>query len=312
MQVEHLTLNITFASKEYIALEIIGTNCICLSGSYTVAYSESTISVSAPPVTAIAPSVPTMDSNSPHARPDQRERKRTRVDLLISENDRKAPVETVARTSASSLSKTTPQHLGRRYIGAPPPSLSSKAAGKRPRVASSTEATDNTDGFASESSATASPITTLIPSVKFHQPASNLNPKMSQSREDITPPGPSSIKNDAITIKDVVVIKDHKIGEGQQSAARGDEVALWYRLQLSDDVTVDSRMQGSPLVTRLGKTFILPAIDQGIVGMKTGGERLITIPPALGYGDRQHGVIPPDSTLFFQCKLLSIRHLDAE
>ena len=45
--------------------------------------------------------------------------------------------------------------------------------------------------------------------------------------------------------------------------------------------------------------------DQGLVGMRLGGRRKLTT-PALGYGERGTGPIPPDSTLIFETELMSI------
>ena len=46
-----------------------------------------------------------------------------------------------------------------------------------------------------------------------------------------------------------------------------------------------------------------------LLGMKVGGVRRVIIPPDLGYGKRGagNGLIPPDSTLYFQINLLSVR-----
>ena len=58
----------------------------------------------------------------------------------------------------------------------------------------------------------------------------------------------------------------------------------------------------------LGKGQVIPGWDQGVAGMKVGGRRRITIPPALAYGKRgAGGVIGPDETLVFVVDLLGVR-----
>ena len=48
--------------------------------------------------------------------------------------------------------------------------------------------------------------------------------------------------------------------------------------------------------------------DEGVMGMKIGGKRKLTIPPQLGYGARgAGGVIPPNATLTFDVELLDLR-----
>ena len=47
--------------------------------------------------------------------------------------------------------------------------------------------------------------------------------------------------------------------------------------------------------------------DEGVIGMKAGGERVLVIPSEMGYGNRQLGPIPPNSTLLFSVKLLEIK-----
>jgi peptidylprolyl isomerase len=58
----------------------------------------------------------------------------------------------------------------------------------------------------------------------------------------------------------------------------------------------------------LGKGQVIPGWDQGVAGMKVGGRRRITIPPALAYGKRgAGGVIGPDETLVFVVDLVGVR-----
>jgi peptidylprolyl isomerase/FKBP-type peptidyl-prolyl cis-trans isomerase FkpA len=61
----------------------------------------------------------------------------------------------------------------------------------------------------------------------------------------------------------------------------------------------------------LGAGQVIPGVDMGIMGMKIGEQRRLTIPPLLGYGSRgvRRGaqvVIPPHATLIFEIELLAV------
>jgi FKBP-type peptidyl-prolyl cis-trans isomerase FkpA len=99
-------------------------------------------------------------------------------------------------------------------------------------------------------------------------------------------------------------IKDTKIGTGRAVKA-GDTVAIQYTGMLMNGTVFDS---GTYTFT-IGAGNVIQGWDQGVPGMKLGGQRQLTIPPALAYGESgtPDGRIPPNSTLKFDLKLVSIQ-----
>ncbi len=101
-------------------------------------------------------------------------------------------------------------------------------------------------------------------------------------------------------------IVDVTLGSGAE-AKMGDLVSVDYTGSLQDGTVFDSsRPRGKPLQFRLGANQVIKGFERGVVGMKPGGVRRITIPPELGYGKR--GVppaVPPNATLIFEVELVS-------
>jgi protein-disulfide isomerase len=89
----------------------------------------------------------------------------------------------------------------------------------------------------------------------------------------------------------------------------GDTVTVHYTGTLTNGTVFDSsRKSGRPFTFQVGAGHVIKGWEKGLVGMKVGGKRKLTIPADLGYGDRgAPPVIPPRSTLVFEIELLSIK-----
>ena len=101
-------------------------------------------------------------------------------------------------------------------------------------------------------------------------------------------------------------VVDLTIGTGA-TAVNGDTVTVHYVGTLTNGTKFDSSYdRGQPYTFRLGAGQVIAGFDQGVVGMKVGGKRKLTIPPSLGYGISPQGSIPGNSTLIFEVDLVSI------
>jgi FKBP-type peptidyl-prolyl cis-trans isomerase len=128
--------------------------------------------------------------------------------------------------------------------------------------------------------------------------------------------GASACKNHSATegaktmqMEGGLLIEDVKIGEGTV-ATKGTTVSVHYTGVLTDGKKFDSSLdRGQPIEFRLGSGMVIKGWDQGIEGMRIGGKRKLTIPPALAYGERgtPGGPIPPNATLVFDVELVAVK-----
>ena len=94
---------------------------------------------------------------------------------------------------------------------------------------------------------------------------------------------------------------------GGELAYIGATLTVHYVGTLADGTQFDSsRDGGEPFQFIFGTGQVIQGWDQGLLGMKVGGTRTLTIPPELGYGSKSAGSIPANSTLFFEVELLGV------
>lgn len=104
-----------------------------------------------------------------------------------------------------------------------------------------------------------------------------------------------------------LIIEDLKVGEGDP-VEKYDIVTVNYTGWLKDGTKFDSSLNPgrTPFRFTVGAGQVIKGWDEGIPGMKIGGKRKLTIPPNMGYGNRDMGTIPANSTLIFEVDLLGI------
>lgn len=112
--------------------------------------------------------------------------------------------------------------------------------------------------------------------------------------------------------------QDVKVGTGDE-AKPNTVVSVLYVGKLADGTIFDSSAahNNEPLTFTLGAEGIIPGFQIGVNGMKVGGQRLLSIPPELGYGAQDikdasgKVVIPANSTILFEVELVKVAEAPA-
>jgi FKBP-type peptidyl-prolyl cis-trans isomerase len=95
-------------------------------------------------------------------------------------------------------------------------------------------------------------------------------------------------------------VQDLKVGTGAV-ALKGKSMVVRYSGYLSNGKEFD---QGEITVS-IGSSNTIAAWQEGLLGMRVGGQRRLVVPPSLGYGSRAAGEIPPNSVLVFDIEMIS-------
>jgi FKBP-type peptidyl-prolyl cis-trans isomerase len=104
----------------------------------------------------------------------------------------------------------------------------------------------------------------------------------------------------------MIQIEELEAGDGPE-AKDGDKVTMHYKGMFADGKEFDTSYGRGPFSFTLGVGDVIKGFDMGVLGMKPGCKRRLSIPSELGYGARGAGKsIPPNSDLIFEVELLKI------
>ena len=136
-------------------------------------------------------------------------------------------------------------------------------------------------------------------------------PQQSQAQptQAPAPTQPNQTNSKAMDTVTELKVETTKPGTGDRVTKNGDTIDMQYTGTLVDGTKFDSSYDRTqPFEFTLGAGMVIKGWDQGLVGMKVGEKRRLTIPASLGYGAQgAGGVIPPNATLIFDTELVSIK-----
>lgn len=102
-----------------------------------------------------------------------------------------------------------------------------------------------------------------------------------------------------------ILVQDTVVGTGQE-ALPGRQVTVEYTGKFTDGRVFDTSVGRGSFTFLLGAGQVIQGWDKGVVGMKVGGKRTLSVPPEFGYGPNDYGPIPGGSTLVFEVELLKV------
>jgi FKBP-type peptidyl-prolyl cis-trans isomerase len=147
------------------------------------------------------------------------------------------------------------------------------------------------------------PATTATQSAQQTQPGQARQPQATSAQQ--TQSTNQSIQTEPMDLE----IKTTQEGTGDRQVQNGDTLSMNYTGKLTDGTVFDSSIGRSPFSFKIGQGMVIQGWEKGILGMKVGEKRTLTIPAEMGYGaaGAGGGKIPPNATLIFDVELLSIQ-----
>ncbi|KAN0133939.1 hypothetical protein V8E53_008157 [Lactarius tabidus] len=301
-KIEHCILNLTFENDDEFLLEVVGKNEVYLTGNYVDQ----------------APDQVPMFSDDESDQEDEYALDEVSSDVQMD------PADMVGIPSDEDEDED--EDAGRFEEIASEEEAEVQKSAKRPRESNTTEQGAPTGDKLSKKAkkklkaenGAAVPVPTVPDAEASKKSKKDKKAKKGEdTKEDPPKPGEDKEseskqkqgdKGDMQELPSGLKIQDHKPGEGPQ-AKKGARVSMRYIGKLTDGngKIFDSNTKGKPFIFKLGAGEVIKGWDEGVVGMKVGGERLLIVPPSLGYGNRKMADIPANSTLRFEVKLISLK-----
>jgi peptidylprolyl isomerase len=114
-------------------------------------------------------------------------------------------------------------------------------------------------------------------------------------------------ENKLIQLGSGVQITLTNLGEGLK-IKNGDEVFFHYIGRLADGKVFDnSHDRYKPVQIKMGNSIIIKGLEEAFKFLYKGDKALVVIPPNLGYGNKDLGIIPPNSTLSFEIEIVEVK-----
>ncbi|BEJ12223.1 hypothetical protein CspHIS471_0206830 [Cutaneotrichosporon sp. HIS471] len=279
-RIEQAQLNLTFIQGEVVVFETVGPNAVHLMGNYIYQGGESD------------------DEDDSDMSGDEFSDLDSDDEFDVEEFDEEIEVAPKGKITAVEDDKPKPKTKSFAAVVADKPDTPKSAKADKKRKADEIEATPTKADELSKSQKKKLAKKTKLEAGATESPA----PKKEAKKEAKVEPKKDSKKK---TLPSGLVIEDVKVGSGPVAKA-GKRLGMRYIGKLENGKQFDSNTGGKPFSFVLGRGEVISGWDQGLAGMAVGGERCLTIPAKLAYGTQRIPGIPPNSTLKFEVKLVSI------